>query len=71
MVREHPPEALRYALLSAHYRQPLEWSDGLIEQSVRTLDRLYGTLRDLADVQANATIPASIDAALDLSLIHI
>jgi cysteinyl-tRNA synthetase len=65
LVREHPPEALRYALLSAHYRQPLEWSDGLIEQSVRTLDRLYGTLRDLADVQANATIPASIDAALD------
>ena len=23
LVREHPPEALRYALLSAHYRQPL------------------------------------------------
>jgi cysteinyl-tRNA synthetase len=65
LVREHPPEALRYALLSAHYRQPLEWSDGLIEQSVRTLDRLYGTLRDLTDMQADAVIPASIDAALD------
>jgi cysteinyl-tRNA synthetase len=65
LVRQHPPEALRYALLSAHYRQPLEWSDGLIEQCVRTLDRLYGTLRDLADVQATAVIPASIDAALD------
>jgi cysteinyl-tRNA synthetase len=36
----------------------------LIEQSVRTLDRLYGTLRDLADVQATAAIPASVDAAL-------
>ncbi len=65
LVRAHPPEALRYALLSAHYRQPLEWSDGLIEQSVRTLDRLYGTLRDLADVAAEASIPASIEAALD------
>ena len=65
LVRQHPPEALRYALLSAHYRQPLEWSDTLIEQCVRTLDRLYGTLRDLADVQATAVIPASIDAALD------
>ncbi|HRA57219.1 MAG TPA: cysteine--tRNA ligase, partial [Thermomonas sp.] len=65
LVRQHPPEALRYALLSAHYRQPLEWSDGLIEQCVRTLDRLYGTLRDLTDVQATAVIPASIDAALD------
>jgi cysteinyl-tRNA synthetase len=65
LVRRHPPEALRLALLSAHYRQPLEWSDAVIEQSLRTLDRLYGTLRDLADVDAEAIIPASIDAALD------
>ena len=65
LVRAHPPEALRYALLSAQYRQPLEWSDALIEQSVRTLDRLYGTLRDLADIEADAVIPAGIEAALD------
>ena len=65
LVRAHPPEALRYALLSAHYRQPLDWSEALVEQSVRTLDRLYGTLRDLADVDASAGIPASIEAALD------
>lgn len=66
LVREYPPEALRLALLSAHYRQPLEWSDGLIEQSVRTLDRLYGTLRDLADVPADApVIPGAIEAMLD------
>ncbi len=65
LVRAHPPEALRYALLSAHYRQPLDWSPALIEQSVRTLDRLYGTLRDLADVDATAEIPATIEAALD------
>jgi cysteinyl-tRNA synthetase len=65
LVRKHPPEALRYALLSAHYRQPLDWSEALIEQSIRTLDRLYGTLRDLADVQATAAIPAAVEAALD------
>ena len=65
LVRTHPPEALRHALLSAHYRQPLEWSDGVIEQSVRTLDRLYGTLRDLADVEATPEIPAAVEAALD------
>ena len=65
LLQAHPPEALRYALLSAHYRQPLDWSDALIEQSVRTLDRLYGTLRDLGDVDATATIPAGIEAALD------
>ncbi|MET1161942.1 MAG: cysteine--tRNA ligase, partial [Pseudoxanthomonas sp.] len=65
LLKQHPPEALRYALVSAHYRQPLEWSDALIEQSVRTLDRLYGTLRDLADVPAQAEIPAKVEAALD------
>ena len=65
LVREYPPEALRYALLSAHYRQPLEWSDALIEQSVRTLDRLYGTLRDLAGVEAEAAIPAVVEDVLD------
>jgi cysteinyl-tRNA synthetase len=65
LVRAHPPEALRYALLSAHYRQPLEWSETLIEQSLRTLDRLYGTLRDLADVDASPMIPEAIEAALD------
>ena len=32
---------------------------------MRTLDRLYGTLRDLADVDAAPAIPAAIDAALD------
>ena len=65
LVREHPPEALRHALLSAHYRQPLEWSDALVEQSRRTLDRLYGTLRDLADVDAAPVIPDAIEEALD------
>ena len=65
LVRAHPPEALRYALLSAHYRQPLDWSEALIEQSVRTLDRLYGTLRDLADIDAPPTIPGGVEAALD------
>jgi cysteinyl-tRNA synthetase len=65
LVAKHPPEALRYALLSAHYRQPLEWSEAVIEQCVRTLDRLYGTLRDLAGVDAVARIPASIERTLD------
>jgi cysteinyl-tRNA synthetase len=65
LLQRHPAEALRLALLSAHYRQPLDWTPRLVEQSVSTLDRLYGTLRDLAGVQAGPTIPASVEAALD------
>ncbi|MGO1068226.1 cysteine--tRNA ligase [Lysobacter sp. CA199] len=66
LVRQHSPEALRYALLSAHYRQPLEWSRDLIEQCTRTLERLYGTLRDLADVDAGEiAIPEGVETALE------
>ncbi len=38
-------EVLRLALLSAHYRQPLEWSEALLEQTKKTLDYFYGLLR--------------------------
>ncbi|KTF40054.1 cysteine--tRNA ligase [Xanthomonas translucens] len=65
LIARHPPEALRYALLSAHYRQPLDWSDALIEQCKNTLDRLYGTLRALDAIQASASIPQAIEAALE------
>jgi cysteinyl-tRNA synthetase len=66
LLDQHPPEALRYALLSAHYRQPLDWSEALIEQSIATLDRLYRTLRDLAAIDAlPETVPTEISDALD------
>ncbi|NLG59468.1 MAG: cysteine--tRNA ligase [Gammaproteobacteria bacterium] len=65
LLAAHPAEALRYALLSAHYRQPLDWSDELVARSARTLDRLYATLRDLAAVSATAAIPDAVEAALD------
>jgi cysteinyl-tRNA synthetase len=41
LERGHRGETLRFALLSAHYRQPLEWSSQLVAQSKATLDRLY------------------------------
>jgi cysteinyl-tRNA synthetase len=66
LLEKYPPEALRYALLSAHYRQPLDWSDALIEQSIATLDRLYGTLRDLATFTVAEPTPAEeVEAALE------
>jgi cysteinyl-tRNA synthetase len=66
LLEQHPPEAIRYALLSAHYRQPLDWSDSLIEQSVATLDRLYGTLRDLAGLEVQPQVDnTDFEAALE------
>jgi cysteinyl-tRNA synthetase len=46
LERGHKGETLRFALLSAHYRQPLEWSESLVGQSRATLDRLYRVAGD-------------------------
>ena len=58
----HRGEALRLALLSAHYRQPLEWSDQLVAQSKATLDRLYRTAGDGEAADADEGV---IDALAD------
>ena len=46
LVQHMPGEVVRWALLSAHYRQPLDWNQTLLDQSRKNLDRLYGVLRD-------------------------
>ena len=51
-------EVLRFALLSAHYRSPLNFSAELLEQAEATLGSLYSTLREVQDVE--------LDAAIDL-----
>ena len=38
---EYDGEVIRLAILSSHYRQPLIWSNDLLNQSIKTLDKLY------------------------------
>jgi cysteinyl-tRNA synthetase len=65
LLDRYPAELLRFMLLKAHYRQPLDWSDATLEQAQRTLDGLYGTLRDLVDIDGSEqTLPAELLAAL-------
>jgi len=46
LLKHTPGEVLRYLLLSAHYRQPLDWSDETLARVKRTVDRIYGVIRD-------------------------
>lgn len=46
LAKGHRGETLRLALLSAHYRQPLPWTEALLAQSKVTLDRLYRASQD-------------------------
>ncbi len=66
LVKKHEGETLRLTLLSAHYRQPLDWTENAITQSKKTLDRLYQYLRELEDVKAdkNASPAESVLSAL-------
>lgn len=62
LVQAMPGEVVRWALLSAHYRQPLDWNQGLLDQSRKNLDRLYGVLRD-ADAALGDFNEATLDEA--------
>ncbi|MFQ5981898.1 MAG: cysteine--tRNA ligase [Woeseiaceae bacterium] len=68
LIKTIPGEVIRLALMSAQYRQPLDWSDELIESARRKLDRLYGALRGIdvsAEDRTAAEPPAAVVAALE------
>ncbi|MBT8086532.1 MAG: cysteine--tRNA ligase [Gammaproteobacteria bacterium] len=68
MIKSIPGEVIRLALLSAHYRQPLDWSAETIESARRMLDRLYGAVRgiDVSDeARAAADVPQALVDALE------
>ena len=65
LLAKAPGEALRLALLSAHYRQPLDFSEAALQQAKATLDRWYGALRQTADVTViTSPQPPTVEAAL-------
>ncbi len=81
LLQTAPGEAIRYALLSTHYRSPLDWTDELLVSSKKSLDRLYGTLEELDDVEAHkpceqdtqkfyAALQEDLNTPLALSELH-
>jgi cysteinyl-tRNA synthetase len=66
LVTRWPPEALRWALLASHYRQPLAWSDEVVAAARSALDTLYGALLRAGEVSASTEEPSpAFLAALD------
>ncbi|MCL4145922.1 UNVERIFIED_CONTAM: hypothetical protein GTU68_026998 [Idotea baltica] len=45
LLQDWHGEVIRFAMLSGHYRAPLDWSPDLLAQAKTTLDRIYGALR--------------------------
>ncbi len=66
LLREASGEVLRCALLSTHYRHPLEWGADSLRQARRTLKRLYDALPEgAAPVAPDATPPEDFLACLE------
>ena len=62
LLKSHRGETLRLALLSAHYRQPLPWTEGLVAQAKATLDGLY---RKAGDADPGEVDDGVLDALRD------
>jgi cysteinyl-tRNA synthetase len=73
LAQGHKGETLRLALLSAHYRQPLSWTEEVIAQAKTNLDKLY---RFAGDAEAGDVDECVIEALSDdlntpLALTHL
>ncbi len=68
LLQEAPGEAVRMALISGHYRKPLDWSDETLPNAMRELDRLYTALRDVADIAVEVDVEDSLPEAVVAAL---
>ncbi len=47
VLKRYDPEVVRYFILTSHYRSPLDYTDGSLEQAKQALTRLYLALQGL------------------------
>ena len=79
LLNDMPGEVIRLSLMSSHYRQPLKWSDDLVDQSKKTLNTFYSFLEqyegvDTMDINVNEEILSSLSDDINtpkaISVLH-
>ena len=63
-LKEAPGEAVRYAMLRSHYRDPLDWTSERLLEAKKALDHFYLALRGVS-VVPSVTLGAPLRAALE------
>jgi len=63
LLAEYPGEAIRLALLTGHYRAPLDFDRGSLNEAKRRLDRWYRILRDAPPTEERE-VPDTVIKAL-------
>jgi cysteinyl-tRNA synthetase len=66
LLKQFQGEAIRYAMLSALYRDPMDWTLDRVRQAKQSLDRFYTALRAAAEIEpiwpeSPAVLPALED----------
>ena len=61
----HRGETLRLALLSAHYRQPLSWTEDVVAQAKTNLDKLYRSIFLPGRAKTKVSIEPVLEALRD------
>lgn len=56
LLAQAPGEAIRFALLSTHYRRPMDWNTQRLQSAVQTLIRLYTSLSKVSSLAAPADV---------------
>src|SRR5207237_4145190 len=64
-LAQAPGEVIRLALLSTHYRDPLDWTAERLGQAKQTLDRWYRVLLEDTPSPQPASLPNEIVQALE------
>jgi len=68
LAQGHRGETLRLALLSAHYRQPLAWTEEVVGQAKTNLDRLYRAAGDALPGEPDAGVVEALSDDLNTPL---
>ncbi len=64
LIKKFRGESIRFSLLSAHYRQPLDWNDSTMIKSDNSLNNLYSILADNIDIETKETNETNVEKAL-------
>lgn len=51
LLKNKSGECIRLALLSSHYRQPLNWNEKILEQAEKNVERIYRLVEDTRDIK--------------------
>ena len=70
LIKSYSGETIRLAILSSHYRKPLNWTDKILKQSEKNIVKFYNVLNDLEhieckDVSINKISSELLEALLD------